>query len=76
MKKLAIGLLLTSGFLMAAETSQPVQNPHIGYYQRIALRTQSPAVYTHHGKRTTNKHSNYRISENKTTITATIPWGK
>ena len=67
------------GVLLAEQpVVQPAEqpaNPHISYFARIALRTQSPPVTTHRRK-VTNKSARYHITENKTTITATVPWGK
>lgn len=71
MKTLAMAFLFAGGLLMAAE--QPVQQPqpvshHVGYLDRIALRTQSPPVKTY--SRKSDKHSKYIVTENKTTIVA------
>ena len=74
MKTLAMAFLLASGMLMAAE--QPVQEPqqpvsdHIGYFDRIALRTQDPPVKVHSRKHS-DRPSKYIVTENKTTIVAT-----
>lgn len=71
MKTLAMAFLFASGMLMAAE--QPVQeqpaSQHVGYLDRIALRTQSPPVKVH-GKHS-DKQSKYIVTENKSTIVAT-----
>lgn len=84
MKKIVLALLLGSGFLMAAEQQsvtqtndsqqQPVEaanatKDHVGYFARMALRTQSPAVHFKKGE----AKDNYHVSENKTTIVATVP---
>lgn len=87
MKKIVLALLLGSGFLMAAEQQsvvteqsndsqqqQPVEaanatKDHVGYFARMALRTQAPAVHFKKGEAKTN----YHVSENKTTIVATVP---
>lgn len=71
MKSLALAFLFAGGMLMAAE--QPAQEPqpvshHVGYFDRIALRTQSPPVKTY--SRKSNKQSKYIVTENKTTIVA------
>ena len=76
MTKLIIGALFMSGFLMAAAEPpqlQPMRNGHVSYFQRRALRTQSPAVrFTKHNK----AKANYLVSENKTTIVAVVPYHK
>jgi hypothetical protein len=69
MKRLTLGLLIMSGFLMAQD--QPTQPAHLSESQRVALRTQSPPVKTH-GKHS-KKKSKYTVTENKTTIVATRP---
>lgn len=73
MKFLAIAFLFAGGALMAAE--QPVQQPqpesqHVGYFARIALRTQSPPVKVHSRKHA-DRPSKYVVTENKSTIVAT-----
>ncbi|MGA2879415.1 MAG: hypothetical protein ABSG13_10730 [Bryobacteraceae bacterium] len=76
MKPLIIGLLFTTfttGLLMAQE--QTTQPQHLTESQRRALRSQSPQVRTH-SRRHLNKDTAYHVTENKTTITATIPYGK
>ncbi len=78
MKTFIIGLLFTGGILMAqvpSEQSQEAHAPtgHVSYFDRFALRSQAPAVPT--GKRL-NKHPNYRVTVNKSTIVAMVPWGK
>ncbi len=85
MKKLIIGLLFIGGFLMAQQQTAPPQQAtepqqtgepqRLSYDQRLALRSQSPPVLTSHRKNA-NKHPDYRVTENKTTITAFIPYGK
>lgn len=72
MKTLAIAFLFASGMLMAAE--QPAEEPppvshHISYLDRIALRTQDPAVKVH-GRKHSYKSSKYIVTENKSTIVA------
>ena len=76
MKKLSIGLLLMSGFLMAQD-QQPVQqeSQHLTESQRLALGSQSPRVRVH-SKRHANKDTDYYVTENKTTIVAMVPYGK
>jgi hypothetical protein len=78
MKKLAVALLLTSGFLVAQEQTAPEQTApqaHLTETQRIALRTQSPPVKTHSRKHS-DKPTKYQVTENKTTIVATRPYGQ
>jgi hypothetical protein len=72
MKTLAMAFLFASGILMAAE--QPPQEPqpvsdHVGYFARIALRTQDPAVKTHSRKHA-DRPTKYLVTENKSTIVA------
>lgn len=72
MKTLVMAFLFASGMLMAAV--QPVQEPqpvsqHIGYLDRIALRTQDPPVKLHHGRHS-DRQSKYIVTENKSTIVA------
>jgi len=77
MKKLAIGLLFLSGCLMAEQPGVPQAQPpsrHISYFDRIALRTQSPPVKIH--KRSSDKPNKYIVTENKTTIVATRKFGE
>lgn len=85
MKKIVIALLFGSGLMMAAEqqsvtqqTNESQQQPveaanatrdHVGYFARRALRTQSPAVHFRKG----DAKADYHVSENKTTIVATVP---
>jgi hypothetical protein len=74
MKTLIFGLLFTGGILMAQQPQEQPQAPsHVSYFDRFALRSQAPAVPT--GKRQT-KHPNYRVTVNKSTIVAMVPWGK
>lgn len=73
MKTLAMAFLFAAGTLMAAEL--PVQEPqpvshHVGYLDRIALRTQSPPVKVHSRKHA-DRPSKYIVTENKSTIVAT-----
>ena len=71
--KTLLGLLCMAGFLLAAE--QPASSPHVSYFTRVALRTQSPSVPTS-GRNHRNRHPNYRVTETKSTIVAYIPYGK
>jgi hypothetical protein len=73
MKKLTVALFLMSGFLMAQEQTAP--QAHLSQTQRIALRTQSPPVKTHSRKHS-DKPAKYTVTENKTTIVATRPFGQ
>jgi hypothetical protein len=79
MKKLAVALLLTSGFLMAQEQTAPPEQTapqaHLTETQRMALRTQSPPVKTH-SRKNSDKPTKYQVTENKTTIVATRPYGQ
>ncbi len=72
MKKLTVGLLLMSGLLMAQESATPSQ--HITESQRRALASQSPSVRVHSKKH--HKASKYHVTENKSTIVATKPYGQ
>jgi hypothetical protein len=79
MKTMAIAFLFASGMLMAADQvatpeaqSQSVQQPqsdHVSYFDRIALRSQSPSVKTHSRKHA-DRPTKYVVTENKTTIVA------
>ena len=76
MKKAIISLLFTGGLLMAATPQmRPMHERHVGYFQKIALRTQAPAIHFHHAKEG-EKNANYRVLQNKRTIVAMIPYGK
>jgi len=76
MKKLMIGLLFSSGLLFAVTPAmQPMQQRHVGYFQKIALRTQAPPVHLHHVKEG-EKNANYKVLQNKRVIVALIPYGK
>jgi hypothetical protein len=77
MKKLAIGLLFASGILLAQDAPPPDQPPqprHMSELQKEALRTQSPPV--HVSKKYRENDLGYRVTENKTTIVVTVPYGK
>ena len=72
MKALAMAFFFASGMLMAAV--QPPQEPqpvshHVGYFARIALRTQDPPVKLRSG-RVSDRQSKYIVTENKSTIVA------
>jgi hypothetical protein len=72
MKTLAVAFLFASGMLMAQETAAPEPQPvshHVGYFDRIALRTQDPPVKVHSRKHA-NKPTKYMVTENKSTIVA------
>jgi hypothetical protein len=81
MKKLTFALLFAGGILMAQEQATPDQttqdqtSQHVSENQRRALRSQSPVVKAH-SKKHTNKDPEYRVTENKTTIVAMVPYGK
>jgi len=79
MRTIMIGLLFVSGVLMAqdqpAQDQQDSRPAHLSETQRIALRTQSPPVKTHSRKHA-NKPTKYQVTENKTTIVATKPYGQ
>lgn len=77
MKTVAIGLLFMGGILAAQdqtaqEEASPEQSQHVSYFDRIALRTQSPPVKMH--AKHSNKPSKYIVTENKTTIVAVRPF--
>jgi hypothetical protein len=73
MKNLTFAMLFLSGILVAQE--QPAPAAHLSETQRIALRTQAPPVKTHSRKHI-NKDPEYRVTENKSTIIAMVPYGK
>src|ERR1700722_1856685 len=81
MKKLTFALLFAGGILMAQEQATPDQatqdqtTQHVSENQRRALRSQSPVVKAH-SKKHINKDPEYRVTENKTTIVAMVPYGK
>lgn len=79
MKTLIVGLLFTGGILMAeqpqAQEPQP-EHHRFSWWTQEALRTQSPPLHVHQTKKHHEKSNDYQINENKTTIVATIPWGK
>lgn len=74
MKTLMFALLFITGTLMAQENTTRTQ--HLSEFQRRALRSQSPAVPTSRRNKQNKKDADYRVTENKTTITATVPYGK
>ena len=75
MRKTVIGLLLVSGFAMAATKEHVVaQQPHLSSWTREALSTQSPRI-----KFSKNGHHmkpGYRVVTSKGTINAFVPYGK
>jgi hypothetical protein len=76
MKKLIFALLFAGGILMAQEqATQDQTSQHVSENQRRALRSQSPVVKAH-SKKHINKDPEYRVTENKTTIVAMVPYGK
>jgi hypothetical protein len=76
MKKLTFALLFAGGILMAqAQATQDQTSQHVSENQRRALRSQSPVVKAH-SKKHINKDPEYRVTENKTTIVAMVPYGK
>jgi hypothetical protein len=63
------------GLLMAQDQPvQPAQSAHLSESQRRALASQSPSVKTHSRKHS-YKPTKYQVTENKTTIVATRPFG-
>jgi hypothetical protein len=78
MRTIMIGLLFVGGVLMAQDQPAQEQNDkpaHLSENQRVALRTQSPPVKTH-SKKHAYKPTKYQVTENKTTIVATRPYGQ
>jgi hypothetical protein len=76
MKKLIMTLLFTGGLLMAATPESAIMHQkHVGHFQKIALRTQSPAVHFRHMKNG-ERNADYKVLQNKRTIVALIPYGK
>jgi hypothetical protein len=75
MKKAVIGLLLVSGFAMAATKVHSVPPPqaHLSSWERMALNTQSPRVrVSRHG----TVRPGYRVAKSKGAISAFVPFGK
>ena len=71
MKRLILGTLVGTGLLLA-------QQHNWSWYQREALSSQSPRIHT---KAKYHKHQEYvrsadRITVDKTTINAYVPYGK
>ncbi|HLG96164.1 MAG TPA: hypothetical protein VKX49_07620 [Bryobacteraceae bacterium] len=83
MKKIAIGLLLTSGFLFAhgrrdATTTTDQDNytlrkeTHMAWYTRSALHTQSPPIHLAKVRNHEVMKPGDQLQINKTTITAFV----
>jgi hypothetical protein len=84
MKKVVLGLLLTSACLCAteqykvdrSETLTARQEHHMAWYTKDALRTQSPHIHLAKRRSDETVRKGDKIVKNKTTITAFIPYGK
>jgi hypothetical protein len=78
MKKVVIGLLLISGFAMAASKNEGAVIPqkHMSSWTRLALNTQSPRIKLSKADGYQTPKEGYRIVSSKDTINAYIPYGK
>ena len=79
MKKVVIGLLLASGFMMAAskypdDAVRPQH--HMAWWTKQALNTQSPRVKLSRADNYQAPKEGYRIVTSKDTINAYVPVGK
>ena len=74
MNKIVIALLLTAGFAFAAEREGTAPKMH--GWTKVALNTQSPRVKLAKSDHYRAPKEGYRITEDKTTINAYIPYGK
>jgi len=81
MKKVIIGLLLTSAFAFAesytvTSTETPQQEHHMAWYTKQALATQSPRIHLGKVKHHEVVRTGDQININKTTITAFVSSNK
>jgi len=77
MKKVVIGLLLVAGLAAAKDRSNEVKtNPHMSWWTKLALNTQSPRIHTAKIKNDQVVRQGDRVVSDKTTINAFIPYGK
>lgn len=81
MKKVIIGLLLTSAFAFAKDyratrTDTPEQVQSMAWYTREALATQSPRIHLGKVRHHAVQRSGDQINVNKTTIVAFTPSNK
>jgi hypothetical protein len=81
MKKVILGLLLTSAFAFATtytttRTDTPEQEHHMAWYTKEALATQSPRIHLGKMKHHEVVRSGDQINVNKTTITAFVSSNK
>jgi len=77
MKKVIVGLLLTSAFAFAetyttTRTDTPEQEHHMAWYTKEALVTQSPRIHLGKVKHHEVVRTGDQINVNKTTITAFV----
>ena len=77
MKKVILGLLLTSAFAFAesytvTRTETPQQDHHLAWYTKEALATQSPRIHLGKVKHHEVVRTGDQININKTTITAFV----
>ena len=74
MKKVLLGSLLVTGFLFAKHSDNSMR---ISSYEKEALNTQSPRVHTkaRHSEKS-NARTADRITKDKHTINAYVPYGK
>ena len=77
MKKLVIGLLLVSGFAMAADVEGAVKpQKRMSGRERMALNTQSPRIKLSKLDNYQAPKEGYRIVSSRDTINAYLPYGK
>jgi len=81
MKKVIVGLLLTTAFAFAkgystTRTDTPEQEHHMSWYTREALATQSPRIHLGKVKHHEVLRTGDQINVNKTTITAFVSSNK
>ncbi len=77
MKKVIVGLLLTSAFAFAkgystTTTETPEEVHHMAWYTKTALATQSPRIHLGKVKHNEVRRTGDQIDINKTTIVAFV----
>lgn len=73
MRNVIIASLFASGLLFAASSTPD----HLSYNERLALETQAPRVHVDkHYNKNGNVNSEDKITTNRTTVVAHIPYGQ
>jgi hypothetical protein len=78
MKKAVIGLLLMTGFAVAATNDEGAgrAQKHMAWWTKLALNTQSPRIKLSKLDNYQSPKEGYRVVMSKDTINAYIPYGK